>query len=198
MNDDDLQQQLRKIMAPSASATTRDRARHRALLAFQASSSRPGEDPVKSRFTWNWRYAVALSVVLGILPFLFFSRSHSPENLAADRHILEQMEKLFPNQVDAVVVENGKVDLSIAQSPVLGADQPVLVLFKRGRETIRVLSYSGHHVCVKLGQSQSCFEILATPSGGVILEGKDQVWLASEHPVVDGYSVRAQSLKASL
>jgi hypothetical protein len=49
-----------------------------------------------------------------------------------------------------------------------------------------------------LGATHNCFDILETPSGGVILEGQDQVWLASQHPVVNGYAVRAQSLEASL
>src|SRR6202044_1999941 len=110
----------------------------------------------------------------------------APENLANDREILRQMEKLFPNQVNAVVEENGKVDLSVAQSPVVGADQPVLVVFNQGRETIRLLSYSGHRVCLMLGKNRNCFEILATPTGGIILEGEDRVWLASEHPHIAG------------
>jgi len=198
MNDDDLQRQLRKLPSPVASATTRGRAKHRALLAFESSRFAPEKDPAKTGFAWNWRYATALALALGFLPVFFFPRPHSTENLAADRQMLEQVEKLFPNQVDSVVVENGKINLTISQTPVLGSDQPVVVLFKRGRETIRVLSYSGHRVCLKLGSKENCFEILATPSGGIILEGANQAWLASDHPHVSGYSVRAQTLKASL
>jgi hypothetical protein len=81
---------------------------------------------------------------------------------------------------------------------VVGSDQPVLVVFKQGQDTIRVLSYSGHRVCLMLGKTENCFDILATPTGGVILEGENKVWLASEHPEVAGYSLRAQTLEASL
>jgi len=198
MNDDDLRQRLQKLTAPEASESARARARQRALIAFQQADSGRAKRHERRGFGWNWRHAIALALILGTLPFLFLRHPHNAENLADDRQILRQMEKLFPNQVDAVVVENGKVDLSVAQSPVVGSDQPVLVVFRRGRDTIRVLSYSGHRVCLKLGQTQNCFEILETPTGGVILEGDDQVWLASEHPKVAGYSVRAQTLKASL
>ena len=198
MKEDELRQRLHKFTAPEASQSARARARHRSLIAFQQADSRPLEAPERKGLILNWRRAIALVLIAGIL-LLFFVRHHpSPENLANDRQILQQMGKLFPNQVNAVVEENGKVDLSIAQSPVVGSDQPVLVVFKQGRNTIRVLSYSGHRVCLMLGTTESCVEILATPSGGVILEAKDKVWLASEHPVVAGYSVRAQTLEASL
>jgi hypothetical protein len=198
MNDDDLRQHLRKLVVPEASESAQARARHRVLIAFQQSGSLPTEEPAWKGFVWLWRGAIALAFVIALLPFLFLKHHATRENLANDREVLQQMQKLFPDQVNAVVEENGKVDLSIAQSPVVGSDQPVLVVFKRGQESIRVLSYSGHRVCLMLGKTQNCFEILATPAGGVILEGEDKVWLASEHPEVAGYSVRAQSLEASL
>jgi hypothetical protein len=198
MNDDDLRQQLYKLRVPEPSESARARARHRALLAFQQRGSMRSEESAWKGFIWRWRGAIALALIVGFLPFLFLKHHHASENLANDRQILQQMEKLFPNQVNAVVEENGKVDLSIAQSPVVGSDQPVLLVFKRGQESIRVLSYSGHRVCLMLGKRENCFEILATPTGGIILEAEDKVWLASEHPEVAGYSVRAQSLEASL
>jgi hypothetical protein len=142
-----------------------------------ASSNRGGSDP--------WRFA-------------FPCGQASSRVGKFDREVLHQVEKLFPNQINAVVEENGKVDLLIAQSPMMGFDQPVLLVFKRGRDSIRVLSYSGHHVCLMLDKTENCFEILATPTGGIILESDDKVWLASEHPKVAGYSVRAQTLEASL
>ena len=198
MKDDDLRQRLHKLTVPEASEPARARARHRALIAFQQSGfSQPGR-PAWTGLIWRWRGAVALAFVMGLLPFLFIKHRSTSENLANDRQLLQQMEKLFPGQVEAVVEKNGKVDLSIAQFPAVGSDQPVLVVFKHGRETIRVLSYSGHRVCLMLGKTENCFDILETPTGGVILEGKDKVWLASEHPNVGGYSLRAQTLEASL
>lgn len=198
MKDDDLRQHLHRLRVPEVSESSRERARYRALIAFQQGGFIHAEEPAWKGFVWRWRAAIALAVVVGFLPFLLFKHRNTSENLADDRQILQQVEKLFPNQVNAVVEENGKVNLSIAQSPVVGSDQPVLVVFKRGHESIRVLSYSGHRVCLRLGKKQNCFEILATPAGGVILEGEDKVWLASEHPEVAGYSVRAQSLESSL
>lgn len=198
MKDNDLRQRLHKFRAPEASESVRARARHRALIAFQHGGSMPTEEPVRMGFCWRWRGAVVLAVALGVLPFLVLRHPGTSESLANDRQMLQQTEKLFPNEVNAVVEINGKVDLSISQSPEVGSDQPLLVIFKQGDNTIRVLSYSGHRVCLMLGKTENCFEILATPTGNVILEGENKVWLASEHPQVAGYSVRAQSLGSDL
>ncbi len=149
-------------------------------------------------FGWLWKGGVVAAVLLGLLLFLHPRNPAAPENLVDDRQVLQQTEKLFPNQINAVVEENGKVDLSISETTGMGTDQPLLVIFKRGGNTIRVLSYSGHRVCLMLGEEKKCLEILATPTGGVILEGDDKVWLASDHPHIAGYSVQAQSLEASL
>jgi len=198
MNDDDLRRQFRKLPVPEASESARARARRRALIAFQQGGAIQPEESAWKGLVWSWRGALALALIFGLLPVLFLMHPAAPENLANDRQLLQQVEKLFPNQINAVVVENGEVDLSIAQSPVVGADQPVLLVFKRGQELIRVLSYSGHRVCLMLDEKKNCLEILATPTGGVILESDDQVWLASDHPHIAGYSVRAQSLEVSL
>lgn len=139
-----------------------------------------------------------MAALASALAFVYIQTSSKAEDVAGDRLILRQMQQLFPNQVDAVVVENGKVELSIAQSPTVGSDQPVVVVFKRGEDSIKVLSYSGHRICVALGGERNCFDILATPTGGVILEAADQVWLSSNHPVVAGYVVHAETLGARL
>jgi hypothetical protein len=198
MNEDDLRRSLRQLPAPQAAEPARARARQRALIAFAQTGVAFAQPPERQGRLGVWRYGFALAVLVAIFPFLFVRHHPATENLADDRQLLRQVEKLFPHQVDTVVEENGKVNLSIAQAPMVGSDQPVLVVFKRGCESIRVLSYSGHRICLTLGQEHNCFEVLTTPSGGVILEAENKVWLSTEHPVVAGYSVRAQSLEAPL
>ena len=198
MNDVRLREILNRWPIPAPSDSARARARHRALLALQLPG--PGE-PAQNETSgslWRWRYALVMVALVSMLALVYPRTSSQAEDIAGDRQILRQMQQLFPNQVDAVVVENGKVELSIAQSSTVGSDQPVVVVFKRGEDSIKVLSYSGHRICLALGGKHNCFDILAAAGGGVILEAENQVWLSSNHPVVAGYSVRAQMLGAPL
>jgi len=198
MNDDELRQRLQRFKTPDASESARGRARHRALIAFQQGNSEQTNKAPRPGFGLLGYGGFVVAFVGVVAAFFALRHPAAPENVVDDRQLLQQTEKLFPNQVNAVVDVNGKVDLSISQSAEIGSSQPVLVVFKRGENTIRVLSYSGHRVCLMLGGNKKCLEILATPTGGIILEGDDRVWLASEHPHIAGYSVLAQSLEASL
>jgi hypothetical protein len=198
MKEDSLRQRLNELRVPPALESARSRARHRALIAFQQDRAAQPDLAETRGFAWKWLGLVALIVLAALLPIFQVRPRTTPENVAGDRQMLRQMEKLFPQQLDSVVEENGKIDLSVAPTAMVGADQPIVVVFRKDGQSIRVLSYSGHHVCVSLGQEHRCFDLLATPSGGVILEDGDRLLTAQGHSVVAGYSVQAQTLEASL
>jgi hypothetical protein len=197
VNDDELQRHLSHLKTPEVSDTARERARFRATLALNRAEVAQGAE--RAVVFWRWTTGVLAIALAGALTWQMWARPASPrEDIAADQKVLEQMQALFPRQVNAVVVDNGKVDLSVTQSPAVGSDQPIVIVFRRDDKIIRVLSYSGHRVCLSLGGRDHCFEILATASGGIILEEADKAWLAASKPEIAGFSVRAQTLEASL
>jgi hypothetical protein len=194
MNNDSLRRQLRELAHPSPSEAARDRAKHRALLAFQKAES-AGHTAASAFRIRIWQGATALAVLAAVIfAALWLYPRGSTENLADDRKMLREVEQLFPHQLNAVVEKGGQTDLSLTQVDEVGANQPVLLIFKRQNEVVRVLSFSGHRVCVPLGAHEACFEVLETADGGVILEGDKDVLLASRHPVIAGYSLRARTL----
>jgi hypothetical protein len=198
MNDEELVRRLRTMVVPAASESARARARYRALAGLgQGEAS--GQDAAQwAGSPWLAHGIIMLAAALVTSWFLARQPHATTENLAEDQKTLQQVALLFPGQVNAVVEANGKTDLSIAEDPVLGADQPVVVIFRRGEDRIRVLSYSGHRFCIDLGRTHSCFEILESTGGGIIIEGDDRAWSASQHPVIAGYAVQAQPLGAAL
>jgi hypothetical protein len=197
VNDDELRRVLSGLRIPSVSDAARARARHRSVLALGRTEAEPTVKP--SELLWKWT-AGALALALAfVLAWQFFSRPPVlRENIVADQKFLQQLQALFPRQVNAVVEDNGKVDLSVAQSPEVGSDQPIVILFRRQGQLIRVLSYSGHEFSLPLDGHEHRFEILATASGAVIIEEDNKAWLAASKPEIAGYSVRAQTLEASL
>ena len=196
MNDDQFRRGLGDLRVPIATDSARARAKHRALIALQSADSVAPEAAGK-KAAWGWIRAGA--AVCAAVLFAVIHRPQVPaENLTSDRQLLRQIEILFPGQVDSVVEQNGHVDLSIAQSSLVGSQQPVVMVFRKDAQSIRVLSYSGHRVCVALGNEHRCFDVLATTNGNVILESDDGVWVTSHPVVVAGYSVQAETLEASL
>jgi hypothetical protein len=194
MNDESPNGQLRAFAVPAPSEAARSRARHRALLAFREKGSLAKEATTGSLF-WRHPWAGLVATVIVVIAVTIWLRPRgSTENLASDRKMLEEVEQLFPHQLNAIVQKGDQTDLSVTQVNEVGGDQPVLLVFKRGNEIVRVLSFSGHRVCVPLGTDERCFEILETADGGVILEGKDDVLLASRHPMVAGYALQARTL----
>jgi hypothetical protein len=190
MNDEFLRQQLRGLSVPAPSETARSRAKHRALLAFQGGDTGEDPSPVWWRRAWIRVAFVGLAAVAAVL----WLRPHAHgENLASDRQLLRQVEELFPHQLNAVVQAGGETNLSLSDAAEVGFDQPVLLIFKRQNDTIRVLSFSGHHVCVPLNGGETCFDVLESSDGGIILAGETSV-LAPGHLTVAGYTLSAKRL----
>jgi hypothetical protein len=193
MNDDFLKKRLTELKVPEPDEAARDKALHRALIALKNApdaSPQPSAQPVR-RLLWAWAATGALAA---IVLTMWLSREPKREDSFAWQRTLQEVEALFPGQVNAVIERDGQVDVELAEANAGGTGQPVVVEFVQGSRVLRVLSYSGRQVCVELNGEKACFEPLVTAEGGVILSGKDFLW-TSEHPVSrEGYRVEARFL----
>ncbi len=190
MNDESLRRAWRELPVPSPSESARARAKHRALLALQSPT---GEEPrPEMRAFWRRARPIFWSFVLGLIvsAVALWPRDKA-ENLSEDRQLLRQVEQMFPQRLNAVVQAGNQVNLSISDNNQVGNDQPVLLIFKRQNDLIRVLSFSGHHVCVPLKGGETCFDVLESSDGGIILAGETSV-LEPGHLTVAGYTVSAE------
>lgn len=193
MNDDLLKKRLAELPVPPSDETARECALHRSLVAL-ANAANSGEiSGDKSRPAFR-RWALAAGALGAVVLALWAGGRPAPENALAWQRTLEQMEELFPGQVNAVVERDGKFEVELADQNAGGTGQPILVEFVQGSRVLRVLSYSGRKVCVELGGRTACFEPLVTADGGVILSGENFLW-SSEHPMPQaGYRVEARFL----
>jgi hypothetical protein len=193
MNDDDLQQKLRAFAAPAPgdTDTARERARHRALIAF----SQPGEAaaPKPRRALPGWAAAGALATLV-LAGVWFRPQPPAPAGGPGDAAVLAQVGQLFPGRLVAVIEHGGEVKVALAREDRAASDQPLLVEFRRGDSLVRVFSYSGSHVCVDLGGRQACFDALIGGHGQVIVAGEDFVWTAQNGASADGWQITAKSL----
>lgn len=195
MNDKDFRDRLRKLPVPIASGAARERARHRAMIAYQ----NRGEFSPKSPLPWmifSWAGAFTVIVLAFVLGFLFFR--NSTDYLAKDREILRQTDALFAGQLNAVIERDGEIQIQLADESSQPSDQPILIQFRQNGHNLRVLSYSGRSIDIILNGKHISFEALATSNGGIILTGENFLW-SQQHPdALAGYRVEARSLVSSL
>ena len=200
MNDRELRRHLESLAAPAVNETERNRALHRAMIAFAMPSGM--RDTTEVRPGWRtsdgWVAAFVVMLVMGLVMIRPFQPAPGV-NGGADLRMLSQVEGLFPGQLNAVIERDGEMQLDLArQSSPASSEQPVIVQFERGGQRLRVLSYSGRSITLELKGGPVTFEALVTSDGGVVLSGPDFVWSSAQPASLAGYRVNAQPLGTTL
>lgn len=195
MNDETLKMQLRELAVPAPESSRRERAWHRARAAFVSSARQVPESPVGFGFL-RGVLAVATVFVAGLVFLGFLVLPARPDTLEWSR-VAREMEALFPNQLSAVIERGGALDVALSDDTPGPPGQPVLIEFRRGPQTLRVLGFSGRRICLDLGGTKACFEPLVTGRGTVVLSGETFFW-SLDHPVrLEGFRVQARPMPSA-
>jgi hypothetical protein len=197
MNDQTLHSLLGKLVVPPSDDAAREKARHRAGIAF--ANRHAAAVPAQEGTRWMKILSFGLAgvgVILICLCWLQGVRPAGEESFSGGK-LLAEMEALFPGQLDGVICSEGKVSLDLAPEASevkSGPSQPLALTLQRGRQRVEVLGYSGRKVCVSLGGRKRCLEPLVTGEGKVIVAGDDFLW-TNAHPIpVAGYRLEARTL----
>ena len=202
MNDDKLRKALAVLRPPEPGAVERDRALYQATLALaQPRNEQTSERSRLFRMTWLVLGGMAMALVVGALAFRG-EHTASAEAIATaggDLHTLSQVAQLFPGQVNAVIERDDSVQLDLTndQSPAADA-QPLVVQLENDGHRLRVLSYSGRSITLKLKGETLTFEVLVTGDGAVVLSGNNFVWSSAQSGLLAGYKVQAHTLVTTL
>lgn len=196
MKDDDLKKQLKNLSIPPEEDEARERALDRAMVAFR---NQPLGDEIlnggKQTIAWKW---VTAGIALALIMIGLVWHQGTDHTESRDLMILGQVTELFPQTLEAIVERNGQVDVQLARDEVQLSHQPLMVIFKKGSEVLKVLSFSGREICIELNGRDVCMEVLAQENGDVIIAGKDFLW-SRQHPVIlNGFRVEARSLETTL
>ena len=198
MTDTDLKTQLDALQVPRIDPSVQGRALHRAQVAF--AQPREPESPRLSRLFDRWRVAIGAGAALAALVVTGIVISHRPPSTAAELHTLAEMQKVFPDQFNALIDDNGTVQLDLARPSVAGegTHQPLQVVLEAPHHRVRVLSYSGRSITLKLQGASVTFEALVTAEGGVVLQGNQFAWSSAQPSLLAGYRVEARPITAAL
>jgi len=201
VKDHDLKTLLASVIPPEADEAARNRALHRATVALSqpGASATPDVDGRSGRrASYGWAVVSVIMLVAGLVMIRPFQPTPEMDG-GADLRTLAQVEGLFPGQLNAVIEHDGEVQLDLAgQSSPGVTDQPVIVQLEHGAHRLRVLSYSGRSITLKLKDGTLTFEVLVTGEGTVVLSGNNFVWSSAQSGLLAGYKVQAHTLVSSL
>lgn len=111
--------------------------------------------------------------------------------LAEARKCYGEVEALFPNQVQALVLDATGGHLVLAPEPNVPKSAPLYVKICGARGCQRVVTFSGQRIAV----NGTFFEVLVDRQGEVLLVGEQSVWSSSEPgQKIEGYRIEARPL----
>lgn len=197
--DEQLRRALASLCPPPADADKREASLRQALSALSRAGVR--NDKRAGWIPMLWLGAAA-ACVMAIVAQVWTKGSAPVQGKQAYvakpsgmNALFHEMELLFPDRLDAIVTEGGRVDLKISEVPSSTPDdQRVKVsLWHAGRERT-VLTFSGRKICMDFDGEMLCFTPLISGDGSVLILTGDQVILPSDPEARDGYRLSARTL----
>jgi len=182
-------------------ASQRGGARHsdaaRNATGSQATSSRLRfVTELFSRAQWWAAGLAAVCLVAGALVGAWLARRPSArDEFAEARKLFSELNALFPNQVQAVVLEGSSPRLVLAERPLPNRGAPLFVRICGASGCQRVITFSGERVSVN---GEAC-DVLVDAAGHVIISGERFVWTSSDASARAGnYRIDAAALAGLL
>ena len=169
----------------------------------------PRSNPSAGRETWAtpgrraWsalvlsRPAFAIGVAAACLLLGFFLGIRTAWHTAGDpqlamaRKCFSEVAELFPNQVQALVLDSAGAHLVLAERPDVPSSPPLYVKITGPKGSQRFVTFSGQRIRV----NGDTFEVLVDRQGDVLVVGKQSVWSSSDPGVKAGpYRIEARPL----
>jgi hypothetical protein len=177
------------LRTPPVAVEKRDRALALALAALEQEAS--GHHAGVA-----WRPWVALAGSLCVVLVAAWWLHLAPSSNGDPAFMLTEMEKLFPQQLDSVVVDGSEVQVNVAQSlAATPVDQRIRLVLQREGRSLGVLTYSGRKVCLKLDGQEICLTPLLRGDGSVFVLTEGQVIQDHSSILPTGHHIDMEHLK---
>lgn len=141
--------------------------------------------------------AVAACLVLAFVLGLHHGRrlGAGDAELVAARKCFNEIEGLFPNQVEAIALDPAGARLVLSDEPNVPRSAPLYLKICDASACRRYVTFSGQKIRV----NGDVFDVLVTRQGDVLVVGEQSVWSSSEPAAKGGrYRIEARPLLAGL
>jgi hypothetical protein len=120
------------------------------------------------------------------------SLTEASQILAAEKY-LQEIEKLFPNQVEAIAFDQHGARMVISDHPDVPDSQPLYLKICGPQGCQRFITFSGQQVRV----NGDVFDVLVDRRGAVLVVGEQWVWSSSSPAGAGRYRIAARLLPAA-
>jgi hypothetical protein len=192
VDDDKLTELLKSARAPDRSAGYWENFPKRVTAQLFAGAPAPSTTSASPFRAWGWGLAGACAVLIASFGLWMRARVVSAEPNYTK--LYREIESMFPNQVRAIVVENGGVRLDLSDRPDIPSSPPLRVDVCHNQQCGTYITFSGQQIRVNTEN----WDVLSDGLGHVVVAGRSRVWTSAEPARRAGaYHIDAEPLKVT-
>ena len=201
MNDNDLKTMLRRMEVPEPTPEGRLVALRRAQRAFAESAP----EPVR---WWRGRRTLLAAGTLAMCAIIIAlapaRRGDTPLGdqpapwsgvVAAQQKLFRETLAVFPNELRAVVSNEAGPHVVLSEAPSVTSGEPVVLEIRKDGHTVRLATFGGERIEIRLGERQQSIEVLVSGSGEVQVVGPDFYWSPAKKLLPADMSVNASVMR---
>jgi hypothetical protein len=190
--DSDLDSLLRTLRVPERPAEYWERfpkqVRGRIFTGLRA------ETPISDDRARLWLWGAATAFTALILCVGFWARNRMVTAEPNYTKLYREIESMFPNQVRAIVMENGAVKLDLSEKPDVPSSLPLRVDICQNQQCRTYITFSGQRIRV----DTESWDVLTDGDGHVLVVGRNLAWTSAEPNRRSGaYHIDAAPLETS-
>lgn len=150
----------------------------------------------KPSVAWRWGFGLATACSIALL--ILFSkqgrdeRKPPPDQVAHYRKVFQEIDLLFPNQVESITSELQGLKIVLTDKPQASASAPLLLRICDGDHCRDVITFSGQQIQI----GQELCDVLVDSRGHIIVTGRQMIW-CSEDAMSGDSRITGQLLEAS-
>ena len=181
MTNDELENLLRTAKVPERTSDQWEEFPKGVMRAIRRNDTPVTADhrQLRSSFGSFWVFGLATACVFAAFVFGFWrgQQAHSKEkDIAAIQKYYREIESLFPNQLQAVVIDSKGPRFVLSDSANVARSIPLLVRICEGKQCKTVVTFSGQ----KIQLNDDICEVLLDSKGNVLIVGDDIAWSSAE------------------
>lgn len=194
MNDSELNDLLRKARVPDRPGTYWEQF---PAQAAQRAAAHQRFAALPTRPVWRMAWGLGLAAACVALGFIIGLRKGRDAGAAIHQQagyqrIFHEVAALFPERLSAIVIEDGQVQLILADDGRIPPSEPLLVEICKDGHCRTFITFSGQQVRL----NGDTFDVLRGGEGNVIVAGRNQVWIGGQtQPDASGLAVKARLLE---